>query len=585
MHHQGVGRRGEGRGEAHAGAQGDGEEEGVGTAIEGRGRTDGDGGHEDGGGGIAHEEGEDGGGQVDARQQSQGSELSQGADQAVGDERRGTRLGQGDGHGEHGADEHDALPVDGFVGGLHIAEAARQHHGHSGEHDGGDGGYRDEVAHHEDNHGEHDEGGNGGFVVEGDAVGHVEGAAQEDKVVLVVVETANLRPCAVHQEDVAVEQTQVGQVVAQVAALAAHGQHVDAILGAQARLAHAAAHQTRGRHEQDFGDARVVKTQAAVGIVAERQSVVGGEAADVGIAAREVEGVAALHDGGGAGGLLADAADEEALARLAAHLNDAHAIAGTQVKAAEALMAERRRGGDGDMPHLFAKAVFADQLAEALAAFMARVVVRVVAYQPAAQRVEGKGADSNADEAHGGEREERQRSVAALGEVFLDDEVGRRTDEGEHTAHAAGEGQGHEQTARVGAGAGGHADHDGEHQGHGARIADEGADEGRAHDDEEKQAALAVARQTHQAAADTGRQTRAENGPADDEKANHHDDDGVGEAGQGFFGREDAREQQKEEGAEGHDVRTQTSRSEAYGRGGKDEEGDEHFQDKTLLGI
>ena len=71
------------------------------------------------------------------------------------------------------------------------------------------------------------------------------------------------------------------------------------------------------------------------------------------------------------------------------------------------------------------------------------------------------------------EGEERERLVTGALEGVADDKVGRRTDEGHHAAHAAGEGQRHEQAARRGACRSGHADYDRQHQGHRTCVADE----------------------------------------------------------------------------------------------------------------
>ncbi len=51
-----------------------------------------------------------------------------------------------------------------------------------------------------------------------------------------------------------------------------------------------------------------------------------------------------------------------------------------------------------------------------------------------------------------------------------------------------------------------------------------------------------------QAATKVGRQSRLCNGCADDEESRDHNDDGIGEPRQGFFGRQDARQHQSQQG-------------------------------------
>ena len=143
-----------------------------------------------------------------------------------------------------------------------------------------------------------------------------------------------------------------------------------------------------------------------------------------------------------------------------------------------------------------------------------------------------------------------------MDEGIADDEVGGRTDERQHAAHTASEGQGHEKTRRLQAGGSRHADNNGEHQGHGAGVADKGTDASGGEHKEHKKAGFARAGQTQNAAAHHFGETGGEYTAANNEEAHHHDDDGVGKARKGFFGRQYACQHQGDGGTNGNEVGT-----------------------------
>ena len=73
--------------------------------------------------------------------------------------------------------------------------------------------------------------------------------------------------------------------------------------------------------------------------------------------------------------------------------------------------------------------------------------VLLFAEENLAEGHEHDDADGDDDETHGEEGEESERLISGFREHLVDDQVGRRTDEGEHSSETARKGQGHEETA------------------------------------------------------------------------------------------------------------------------------------------
>ena len=175
------------------------------------------------------------------------------------------------------------------------------------------------------------------------------------------------------------------------------------------------------------------------------------------------------------------------------------------------------------------------------------------------------------------EGEECQGLIAGSLEGIADDKVGRRTDEGHHASHAAGEGQRHEQAAWGRARSGCHADHDREHEGHCTGVADEHADCRCNDHHKEEESQFAVACEGHHLAADHLCQTGLEDAASDDEQAYHHDDRSVGKARKAFRRGQDLTQEKGQEGADGHEVRTDLAADEQYGRNQEYYKGCDHI--------
>ena len=105
---------------------------------------------------VADEHRHQRGGEIDACEQNDRPVAAQSLGELSREQLRRSRFFQRDGHRQHRRDQYDAFPVDRFVSGFHVAQAAGQHHQHGGDHHGRDRGDRDEVEHHAGDHQHHD---------------------------------------------------------------------------------------------------------------------------------------------------------------------------------------------------------------------------------------------------------------------------------------------------------------------------------------------------------------------------------------------------------------------------------------------
>ena len=260
----------------------------------------------------------------------------------------------------------------------------------------------------------------------------------------------------------------------------------------------------------------------------------------------------------------------------ASHLDDGHAIATADFELANALSAHRRADLYAQAAQSLVQSVLFGQILQRLLMPALRLFLPPARQEAAAQGYQTQDAHRYAHNAHGGEREERWGRVTSRGERVTHDEVGRRTNQREHTAQAAGKSQGHEKARGGETGTAGHADHNGEHQGHRTRIADERTDQRGGQHEPYQQPRLAAAGQPQDAAAHPLGQTGGEDAAAHHEQAGHHDHNGIGETGQGFLGRQNAEKHQRKCGADGHQVGAKFARDKQQGGYKQDNQCSQH---------
>ena len=171
-----------------------------------------------------------------------------------------------------------------------------------------------------------------------------------------------------------------------------------------------------------------------------------------------------------------------------------------------------------------------------------------------AERHEHDDADGDDDDAHREEAEEGKRLITALGQYFIDNQVGRRTDESKHSTQTSGKGERHEETRRLHARARSYAHDDRHHEGHRSGIAHEGADKGGYEHYEQEGDGFVAARERHELIARKLGKSGLHDSSTHHEESYHHDDDGRREARQRLGRCQDTQNQECSQGGKCHDV-------------------------------
>ena len=142
---------------------------------------------------------------------------------------------------------------------------------------------------------------------------------------------------------------------------------------------------------------------------------------------------------------------------LVSYLDDAHAIFLLDAEVLEGLAHDvhhlpilidgcsRPLAGHDVAMQVVEQLVFVYQVIKRLSVLLFLAVL-LLAEEDFAQGHEDDDSDGDDDDAHGEEREERQGLESRLSKHLVDDQVGRRTDEREHSAQTSGKGKGHEES-------------------------------------------------------------------------------------------------------------------------------------------
>ena len=296
----------------------------------------------------------------------------------------------------------------------------------------------------------------------------------------------NVLPAALNEQNVALAQLQVGEVVGYVVAAALHAQHVHVVHASHARVFYRLAAEARRVHQHHLRNADVVD-----GEVLRRSSVqfqVLSQTRRRLLVAAYIYNVARRQHRVRTRQLLLHILHEARVRLLyASHFEHGQTVAVVNVQFSQRLVRRQRSALHGEHREVVRQLIFLHQLAQRLSSALLSALLLLVAREEAlAQRQQYHDAHDDADNAHGQKAEELERFVARLGQRFLNNKVGRRTDEREHTAHAACEGERHKQTARLYAALLRQTHHDRHHQRHRARVAYERSDDSRHHHQQQK---------------------------------------------------------------------------------------------------
>ena len=296
---------------------------------------------------------------------------------------------------------------------------------------------------------------------------------QDDPFRRFAVQTRNVVPRALYEQDIPGVHFRVFQAGEQVFVLAADAQYVDVVLFAQSGFADRRIDQPGGRRQQDLGDPDVVEIERAwfaFGALFGRMGVhqfepaVGGESLHVFKKPHQVEDIPVAERRIGVGQLLADRFQEMRLGRLdSADFDQVEVVLLLDAQFPHRLSSGRRAGGYPDPEQAVGELVFADQFAERFSGLPLLFFLFFRAEEPSAQRDQHDDSGQDTYQADRSERKEGQRLVARVGQYILDNEVRGSPDQRQHTAHAACECQRHQYAADVHVRIGCETHHDREH--------------------------------------------------------------------------------------------------------------------------
>ena len=248
-----------------------------------------------------------------------------------------------------------------------------------------------------------------------------------------------------------------------------------------------------------------------------------------------IDGVARRENRFGRNGLLRDRTEDGTV--FAAHLQHRHAVAVSQIEFLHGAALDGRWPVGGlQAEDTVVDMIFMEQSGKRFAIIGLSAVAALFAEEDAAERPKEQCAHDEENKSDGREIEESEVGLAVFREVIAHNEVGRRTNQGEHTTERTGKSQGHHQFRRTHPACLTHGQNDGQKERHGSCVAHKGSHNGRHEHHKEKQPFLIGSCQSQQASADNLGQTGLKHGTSNHKKPNHHHHGGIRETGQSGLG-------------------------------------------------
>ena len=287
------------------------------------------------------------------------------------------------------------------------------------------------------------------------------GFAKHHPVLIVVVEMQYVGPFALHQQHVTSLQFGFCQAVGTVARAVAHGQYIDLELLSQLRFTYLHAVDLRLWSHDDLHQPQVVEVERIIGQPVHMQFAL--HSVHLVAVARHVQDIVFIEHAVGHRHALTHILEQRQMPHaLVADFHDGDSIGRLQVQLAHLLPLDSRITRHAIAPDAVGYVVFACQVGRRLEfvlalSLLARSVCRrwgsaaavccrlaLLHQEMLAQGQQHKGSHHDAHDAYGQEREEVQTRQACFAQRLIDNQVGRCTDEGEHTTQTAGKSQRHE---------------------------------------------------------------------------------------------------------------------------------------------
>ena len=394
-------------------------------------------------------------------------------------------------------------------------------------------------------------------MVERNALGIRFRVAEDNPLAALFGHAFDAFPRTVYQNHVAGLHGCIEHIVENIFAVALHGEHVEVEALVEVGSAQGAVDECRFGRDEHFGKAYFVEVElcfrAALLIFVNDEVVRIGEGVYAVVLAEHKERVALLEHRVGLDQFLYLRAEHRLVGASDFEQRDAVVVAYVKL-AYRAAFEQRVPFVNLQAKHAVVQVVFLQERGYAsVVAFLGSVAILLVK-EEFAKRIEEQQAGEEADDTDGREVEEAEARQVVVAQVAVHDEVRRRTDEREHAAHAAGEGEGHHQFGGACAGGFRHGEDNGQQQRHGTRVAHESCHHGGHDHHEEEEPLLVRACEAQQLAADGLGEAGLEHRAAHDEQADHHHYGGVGESGKRLGGRDDVGGKQNGHGAERHNV-------------------------------
>ena len=404
----------------------------------------------------------------------------QSGDHFGGDEVGNAGGGERRAHRHHSGNEDYRFPAYHFVGRIDRTHAPQQHHEQSGHDDRSDGRNTDLVGKdHECHHGYHNAGGKGGFVVERHVFEFFGRVADDDPFAQVGFHLFDVVPRAVHQHHVARMDGLLLHFVADAASGALDGEDVHVVALSEARIFNRLVDEFAFGTDEDFGKSEVVEVEFGVvfahlfGKEGEVENL--HELVDVFACAEGVEHIADIENSVGADGLLHHAAEELV---VVAFFEEGDAEAAVEVEFLRCLTHHGGVVADLEFEDELVEFVLVEESEEVAPFIIVLFLPRLFVHEDTTQNVEHHQSDHEAGRTNPREVEKSEAAESVVAQVAVDNEVGRRTDEGEHTAHARSESERHHEVGGGNLGTFGHGQNDGQEERHRSGVGNEGGDKG-----------------------------------------------------------------------------------------------------------
>ncbi|MCY1414258.1 hypothetical protein D9M71_297050 [compost metagenome] len=349
---------------------------------------------------------------------------------------------QGQGEGQHADNQHQALPVDGPVGAVHVDAATCPHQQAANQRSDDVGGRA--TDHQPDHHCQAQQRLRRAGAGWRDQV-DFRGQAQYQEVPGLALQLAHGFPRADHQQGVAKAQLFFHQLLFDSGLIAAQADHVKAIAGAKRQFEDALADQLRAGWQRDLSHSQILGLIDEVGgLEVQRLQLHGlAQAAQVVMLGEQVEQqhVALMQHGAGVGGDYPRG--ELVLALDADHVG---AVAGAQLQLAQGVADQWRLGADAQAPLAAVELVVQHQVQQGAAAFHAAILA-YLAVEPVPGQQHVADTQHQHHQAERGKAEEAEALLAMAHQLAVHHHVGWRGHQAEHAADQAGEGQRHHQAA------------------------------------------------------------------------------------------------------------------------------------------